>query len=681
MAAAFPYQVRPAQESILKAVHERTVAGGALLLDAATGTGKTVSVLTPLIVHALGTGHRVLYLVRTHSQQTQVMAEVKAIARRLERPLLAVGLEGRQGRCLLLEDQPEMGGATAEEYGKLCSDRKRATEKQMDPARALPTTVPAAAPHQSSRTVDMIDLEGCPYYARVLSADLVSIEERMSADAPHSGTFNAWSREQNLCPYELAKKLCRRAHVVVAPYVFFFNAHIRRSLLEWMGVPLSEVDVVVDEAHNLPEHLRDLSTLTLSEESVRRARTEVTERGDFLLESGLGALRFLEALQRSLGGIVEECAGEEDGLLPPGILQERLLGDLGGTSQRLDQAMQSLLAWGEALREDRRRARQLPRSYVRNVALALLAWGSLEPPEFVKVALRQPARALEAHALDASAPASPLKDVHLSVHMSGTLAPLDEYRDTLGLDPATVRLSVPSPFPADHRRLLYSRTVSTRHEELRGDPDALKRLVAEIARTLRALPVKTAVFFPSFSLLDRLLALGLSRDLPPGSMVETRGLSTADLWRMVEGFKRASGASVLLGVCGGRVAEGIDFPDEELEAVVLVGIPYPAPNARRQALMRYLDLTTGRGWEYTMVAPAQRAMLQALGRMIRSETDRGLGIILDHRAPQFSAVLPGLIPADELPTVAQSFYRTSQSARKARRSAPSALPRPVTRRP
>jgi DNA excision repair protein ERCC-2 len=129
-----------------------------------------------------------------------------------------------------------------------------------------------------------------------------------------------------------------------------------------------------------------------------------------------------------------------------------------------------------------------------------------------------------------------------------------------------------------------------------------------------------------------------------------------DLWRSIEGFKKEPGGGVLLGVTGGRIAEGIDFPDEELEAVVVVGVPYPRPSAKREALRRFLDATTGNGWAYAVEAPAQRAILQALGRMIRSENDRGIGIIVDRRATQFSHVLPGLTPLADLDTTVRQFY-------------------------
>ena len=174
--ALFPYRPRPGQERILAEVAELTRRGGALLIDSPTGSGKTVGTLAPLLEHAEAADHKILYLVRTHAQEVQVLQEARAISHRLEHPFLAVGLEGRQKRCTLLEPVAEMKGATAEEHGKLCGDRKRATQRQFDEGTLLtpPTELPENGP------VDLTDLDGCPYYAKVLQADLDALVDRFS---------------------------------------------------------------------------------------------------------------------------------------------------------------------------------------------------------------------------------------------------------------------------------------------------------------------------------------------------------------------------------------------------------------------------------------------------------------------------------------------------------------------
>lgn len=651
-AALFPYRPRPGQERVVAAVGEVARRGGALLVDAPTGSGKTVAALAPLIEHAEAADHRILYLVRTHAQEVQVLAEVRAISHRLDHPILAVGLQGRQRRCLLLEGVAEIKGATAEEHGKLCADRKRATERSF--AEGAGFEPPPELPEEG--TLDLTDLDGCAYYARVLQSDIEELSDRFSQKLPSPNEFEAFSREENLCPYELAKKLSSHARIVTAPYPFFFHPHIRRSLLGWMGVGPERVDLVVDEAHHLPDHLRDLATVSLPQESVRRARAEVAERGDFALPDGPSASRLLEIVSQSIDLLIERCGPEDDAILPANALEDALLSEIGGTSHRLDTWLGALVAWGETLRDERRRQRRLPRSWVHAVGLSLLSWPQLSAPEFVKVASRLPRRGLEAYALDARGPAEPIRSCHLSVHLSGTLAPLPEYRDSLGLGEEATLLTVPSYFPPEHRVILYDPGVTTKYEELRADPAAIGRLADRLSEVIESLPVKTAVFFPSFDLMDRVLAAGLAGALPANAVVESRRVPMGDLWRSIEGFKKEPGGGVLLGVTGGRIAEGVDFPDDELEAVVLVGIPYPRPSAKREALRTYLDATVGHGWEYAVEAPAQRAILQALGRMIRSENDRGIGVILDRRAPTFASAIPGLKPVEDLATTARAFY-------------------------
>lgn len=651
----FPYRVRPGQDEVLRAVAETARLGGTLLVDAATGSGKTVATLAPLLEHAEAADHRVLYLVRTHAQEAQVLAEARAISRRMDRPFLAMGLEGRQRRCLLLEGTSEIRGATAEEHGKLCSDRKRATERSF--SEGLPFVEPPELPDlPEGGAVDLADLDGCAYYARVLQSDLEQLSDRFKEKLAGPREFDDYCRQENLCPYELSKKLVGRARLVTAPYAFFFHPHIRASLFRWMGVEPAQVDLVIDEAHNLPDQLRELASVSLPVETIRRARSELAEHGDFQLPDGPGAARFFEVVGHAVDELLGRFAPETDGILPPGALEESLLTSLGGTSLRLDEWLGQLVSWGEQLREERRRKRRLPRSWVHTAALTLLSWPQLEPPQYVKVATRDPRRALEAYALDARVPASPVLETHLSVHLSGTLAPLEEYRDALGFPEGTRLLTVPSQFPKENRLLLFDPSVSTRFEELQTDASAIPRIADRLAEIIATLPVKTAVFFPSFDLLERVLAAGLSSALPPGAVIEARQTSMSDLWQSLEGLRKEPGGGVLLGVTGGRIAEGVDFPGDELEAVVVVGLPYPRPTAKREALRLFLDRASGKGWEYVVEAPAQRLIVQALGRMIRSENDRGIGILLDHRAPRFASVLPGLQEVHDLPATVRKFY-------------------------
>lgn len=650
-ARLFPYRLRPGQDSVVAAIESLTHHGGSLVINAPTGSGKTVAALAPLIEHAERENHIILYLVRTHSQEVKIVQEIRAIAHRMERPPLVVGLAGRASRCLLLANEAEIKGATAEEHGQLCADRKRATEKiTAEGGSPLP---PLEIPEGG--VLDLVDLDGCAYYARVLQADLEGLEERLVAKPLTPGEFDGLCASENMCPYELTKRLLPSARIVTAPYAFFFHPHVHRALLRWLNTEPDRIDLVIDEAHHLPEYLRELTSVALPLSSVRRARSELTDR-DFQLPDGPSATRFFDIVHAAIDELVQSLGREDDAILPPNVLEDALLTALGGTSQRLDRWIGALATWGESLKDERRRERRLPRSWVQTVALTLLSWPQLEGPEHAKLATRSPRPALEAFALDSARPAAPILDCHLAVHMSGTLDPLVEYRDSLGLPPNTPMLDVPSHFPRGNVKFLYDPTVTTQFEVIHGNPDAVTQLSDRISAALQALPVKTAVFFPSFDLLDRILKAGLQASLPPNSLREHPHLSSGDLWRAVEGFKSEPGAGAILAVVGGRIAEGIDFPDQELEAVIIVGIPYPRPTARRDALRRYLDERTGQGWAYAYEAVARRAIAQAYGRMIRSANDRGIAVILDRRAVAFREILPGLEPVGDLVSTARAFY-------------------------
>ena len=143
------------------------------------------------------------------------------------------------------------------------------------------------------------------------------------------------------------------------------------------------------------------------------------------------------------------------------------------------------------------------------------------------------------------------------------------------------------------------------------------------------------VLFPSYSTLLRFIkTLKITRN----QFVEQRGERQANIMKKLYQFKREGG--VFLSVMGGKLSEGVDFPSDELEVVIIVGIPYPPPTAKLISLQRFYDETYGNGWKYVVETQAIRRVLQSIGRLIRSENDRGVAIILDERAKRLTAYLP-----------------------------------------
>ena len=129
-------------------------------------------------------------------------------------------------------------------------------------------------------------------------------------------------------------------------------------------------------------------------------------------------------------------------------------------------------------------------------------------------------------------------------------------------------------------------------------------------------------------------------------------MSQSALMDLVSDFKEygnvGNEGAALFSVMGGRISEGMDFPAEQLEIALIVGVPYPKPTARQRGLRRYYDIKFRKGWEYTVEAPTARKLLQSIGRMIRDEKDRGIAVILDRRAPRFKKYIKDLVESKNI---------------------------------
>ena len=614
--------------------------GGHLVVESPTGTGKTVCALVGALTAALEEDHRVLYLTRTNAQQRQVLLELRAI--NTISPIFGTAIQGRGNMCFMAREDPEVGSANSEELSRFCADRKKHT-----------------------REGGADDPQACPFFAELLEWDMARTVAWAQGALPTSSELLDYCRERNICAHEVAKELLRHARVVTAPYIYFFFPFTRRMLLDWMGCHESELVIVVDEAHNLPDYARDLQSLKLSQETLRRSRREAHELSDPEVSEGLPLSQFLEGLEAIVQDLADEYVVDEDGLFPPDAFSGELMSRFRATSLKVATMAKNTVTHGEILRDQRRRLGRIARSHLYSTGRFVEAFMKLDAEEYVKLVARSPApdrdvpgeSFLEGYCMDPAKACTALWDAAASIHMSGTLRPLEEYRASIGLPEDTRLLALPSPFPPENRRLLYAKDLTTRYEDLQRDPGMVGRIEDRTVQLVNALGRNTVVFFPSFAMKQRFILDGVAGHIRGSIYDEERGMATSDLEGLVEDFRRPSGAgNCLLAVVGGRVSEGLDFPGEGLEVAVVVGIPYTKPTARQKAMRHYYEVKFGRGWDYAVKAPTTRKLLQAMGRLIRSETDRGVAVVLDSRAAQFRTEVPELAPSYDVVEDARSFF-------------------------
>jgi DNA excision repair protein ERCC-2 len=576
----FPYRLRPGQERLIGLVGSACESRAHLVVESGTGTGKTVCSLCGALEVCSRRGKKLLYLTRTNSQQRQVMHELRKIGD--GRRYFGIALQGRRNMCPLAKADAELVDGNPEELSKVCGERK---------ARVMRG-----------------DEGACKYFASTMSHDMQEVTRHLRKELPTAEEFVDYCRDRTLCPYEATKMHVPAADVVAAPYIMFFDGFIRHTLLDWMGCALSDIALVVDEAHNLPSYARELRSARLSEITLRLAEGEIDEFGDPEVAEGVYS---------------------------------------------------QLANYGEMVRDARKTADRLPRSYVHRTAGFLTAWHSLEEGEYVKLVVKSETSAFEAYCLDASIACKPVMECHSSVHMSGTLRPLDDYALSVGLPGDAVKAEVESPFPAENRRMVFVDDVTTRYEDLEREPAMVGRIASHITSILSTCRRNTIVFYPSYSTMERISDLVDSTVGGREVYREARAMEQGELMDVVQGFKSAGGNAVMHAVAGGRVSEGVDFPGEEMELAIIAGIPYPKPTARQRALQYFCEVRFGDGWEHAVKAPTTRKLLQAVGRLIRSETDRGIAVLLDRRAANFDEALGAIRCVDPAREVAGFFSESS----------------------
>ncbi len=588
----FPYKYRKGQKDIVKDIEEALENRMHMVFEAPTGSGKTIAVLYPAVKYAIKNDKRVIYLVHTNSQESQVIKEAKKLG------VKAIALQGRANLCPLAREKDELRYGSPDELALLCNKLKKDVKEGNENA--------------------------CVYYANYLKNEEIIkeiINEGLTAEEIFERAMNL-----KICAYEAIKDSLPEATVIIFPYIYFFFPFIRRGIMDKIGVAMQDIILIVDEAHNIPEFARELKSMEISVNSLENMEKEALDYGNpqVLGHNIADVAEFLKEAIYKMQKFVED----EEGIIPHYAFEEEVSDILGISINEFDTLAKDLIYYGEMVREDKIKQRKLPRSYIHHAGSFLSFWREAYSYEYIHLIKWGKAPSLEVYCLDPAMVTDALLSVHSSIHLSGTLEP-EEYKNIVALPDNTITKRYPSPFPKDNLKILYVDNVTTKYGEVDENISRIAEYIKEIINIGR----NTAIFFPSYSLLLKIRELV---DLE--TLSEEKGMKTYTLFQMIEDFKEKGGS--ILSVIGGRIFEGLDFPGKLLEIVVIVGIPYPKPTPKVKALQRYYDSKFGNGWEYAFRMPALIKMRQAIGRLIRSENDRGIAIILDKRAASFKKDIP-----------------------------------------
>ena len=588
----FPYKaIREPQREFMQSVYRAISHGTTLFANAPTGTGKTAAVLYPAI-RALG--------------------------------------EEKITKCFYLTPKGTTMIAAKECIELFC--------KQKVKIKAIVLT--AKEKICINRSVCKNSREDCKYIKN--NALGLAALKLYNLDIPviTNKEIKNVSEEVGVCPYELSLAYSELCDVIICDFNYLFDTrvYIRRFFDEG-----GEYLFLIDEAHNLPDRAREMYSSEISnfELSIPCESILISEHSEFKRTIKAAEAEFYNILYPFVSEEMHEGENGEktafahlkevpDALFP---LFERLL-----TS--CDEAL------FESYKQKDENASQrtnLVREYGYRVSAFYKAICRFSSSYELFVFFENGALRAKAFCIDTGADiVERLKRGRAAVFFSATLSPLYYYKSVLGGDGSSEILSVDSPFDPSQLSVSIVDSVSTRYSEREDTLLAVSKIIAATVSPRRG---NYMVFCPSFEYAERLYKVFRSKYPKINIILQERNMTKKEKEDFLLQFK-SEDKSYLIGFCvmGGIYSEGVDLAGDSLIGAVVVGIGMPNLSYEREAIQSYYDEKYEEGKQFAYLYPGLNRVLQAAGRVIRREDDRGVIVLIDDRFadPLYKKTVPTL---------------------------------------
>jgi DNA excision repair protein ERCC-2 len=472
------------------------------------------------------------------------------------------------------------------------------------------------------------------------------------------------SRQHQVCPFELSLDVSGWVDAVICDYNYVFDpqAYLRRHF----DAESSNHGFLVDEAHNLVDRAREMFSAELDDREiieVRRALRQAVPR----CANSLGRLsRALRKLAGPEPGATEAFATKESttelDLFAPAPAQAgaaedrpahgtpfpfRAARDGVRTSLALpadllpllDQALTTAESW---------LARNQPAAFRQDLLDLYFRLGSfrrtaeLYDERYVTILGASPAVRVRWFCRDPShLLRQALERGKAAVFFSATLTPLDYYRALLGGSPEDPWLQLPCPFPPEHLAVLVQDRLRT---QLKARAESLAEVVRAIAQLVQGRRGNYLVYLPSYQYLGIVQEQFHALHPAVPVLVQRPGMTEAEREAFLAAFA-VEHAETRVGfvVLGGIFGEGIDLVGERLIGAVIVGVGLPQLCVERDLIRDFFQTRAGAGFDYAYTFPGMNRVLQAMGRVIRSESDRGVVLLIDARYAEgrYRRLFPG----------------------------------------
>ncbi|MBK3440383.1 ATP-dependent DNA helicase DinG [Pseudomonas sp. DD1] len=461
--------------------------------------------------------------------------------------------------------------------------------------------------------------DSCPlakgFYDRLPAAREAAAKVRL-LDQP---TLREVALAHEVCPYYLSQEMARWCDMVVADYNYYFDFGAMlfglAQLNQW------RVAVLVDEAHNLVERGRAMYSADLDQFALKSVRDSAPEP----LHKPLQRLnREWNALHKEQVTVYQAYASKPEKLLQALALCTSAMGEyFNDHPQALTGELQSF--YFEAL-QFAKVAELFNEQFIFDISQR----DPLAKRRFSRLSLRNvvPAEFIRPR----------LTAARSSVLFSATLSPRHYYADLLGLPADTAWIDVESPFEAAQLQVRIIDRISTRFVHRQASLEPIVALIAEqFART----PGNYLAFFSSFDYQQQVAQLLAERHPAIPTWHQSRGMAEAERQAFLEQFTQHS-QGVGFAVLGGAFGEGIDLPGARLIGAFIATLGLAQLNPVNEQMKLRMGAIFGSGYDYTYLYPGIQKVVQAAGRVIRTQQDQGVVMLIDDRfaEPKVRPLLP-----------------------------------------
>lgn len=487
--------------------------------------------------------------------------------------------------------------------------------------------------------------DACPYakghYDRVNDAvfDMIASGNEINRSA-----VEEQARKYKVCPFELSLDISTWTDAVICDYNYVFDptAHLKRFFSEGSN---GDYIFLIDEAHNLVERGREMYSASLYKEDLLEVKRAVR------IDSPVLASK-LESVNKLFLALKREC---ED---------YTILDSVSHIALKLMNLLSEMENFLERLPDDDKREQVMDlyfqiRSFVNihdNMDENYVVYCELEKTGrfVIKLFCVNPAVNLQSY----------LEYGVSTVFFSATLLPIHYYKKLLSVETDDYAIYAETSFAKENRLLLMGTDVSTRYTM--RSANMYERIARYIASAAEGKKGNYMAFFPSYKVMREVYDCFREQAEEIESVIQSQNMSESEREEFLSLFE-AEREKSLVGFCvmGGIFSEGIDLTEDRLIGAVIVGTGLPQVCNDREIVRKYFEQHGMPGFDYAYLFPGMNKVLQSAGRVIRTEKDRGMILLLDDRFQQrqyretFPREWQGIrtCSADSLPGYLEEFWK------------------------